>query len=131
MLTLTTLSTDAFDLINKRKHCLQYHFMEKRNNSCNWIWLNEYVLRPNRVCIKQIRFNIFLDFVDLYMANMVILFSDCWYENVKFPVGKTDIPKGDGCNVCSCNVDGSVTCGEESCGKWRIFTERYHYMCCC
>jgi len=29
VLTLTTLSTDAFDLINKRKHCLQYHFIEK------------------------------------------------------------------------------------------------------
>ena len=51
------------------------------------------------------------------MANMVILFSDCWYENVKFPVGKTDITEGDGCNVCSCNVDGAVACGQETCGK--------------
>ena len=89
--------------MNKRKHSLQNYFMEKAKQL---LQLNMTVeLRPNGLSIKQIRFNIFLECVDLYMANMVILFSDCWYENVNNPVGKTDITEGDGCNVCSCNVD--------------------------
>ena len=101
--------------MNKRKHSLQNYFMEKAKQL---LQLNMTVeLRPNGLSIKQIRFNIFLECVDLYMANMVILFSDCWYENVKYPVGKTDITEGDGCNVCSCNVDGAVACGQETCGK--------------
>jgi len=43
--------------------------------------------------------------------------SVCTYQGTEYKVGDKDIPAGDDCNVCTCNKDGTVECGDNICGK--------------
>ena len=40
----------------------------------------------------------------------------CIYPVTEYSVGDTAIPAGDDCNVCTCNDDGTVDCGDNICG---------------
>ena len=43
--------------------------------------------------------------------------SVCLYKGNEYSVGDNTIPAGDDCNVCTCNDDGNVLCGNDICGK--------------
>jgi len=43
--------------------------------------------------------------------------SVCTYKGIEYDVGDNTIPAGDDCNVCTCNDDGNVVCGNDICGK--------------
>ena len=43
--------------------------------------------------------------------------SVCTYQGNDYLVGDTTVPAGDDCNVCTCNDDGNVDCGDNICGK--------------
>ena len=44
--------------------------------------------------------------------------SVCTYQGIEYDVGDNTIPAGDHCNVCTCNDDGNVVCGNDICGKY-------------
>ena len=64
---------------------------------------------------------------NLYMTLMLHSFSPliiashsisvCLYQGTEYLVGDNTIPAGDDCNVCTCNDDGTIVCGNNICGK--------------
>jgi len=59
--------------------------------------------------------------VMLHSFSLLIIASHsisvCTYQGTVYDVGDTTIPAGDDCNVCTCNDDGNVVCGNDICGK--------------
>ena len=55
--------------------------------------------------------------------------SVCIYEGTEYDVGDNTIPAGDDCNVCTCNDDGNVDCGDNICGKKLYLIYRRKYAC--
>ena len=107
-------------------------------DDCNVCTCNDYgtVDCGNDICGKSICFiyrcKVACNFVlvstqHLYMLLMLHSFrllistyhsiSVCTYQGTEYDVGDNTIPAGDDCNVCTCNDDGYVVCGNDICGK--------------
>lgn len=50
--------------------------------------------------------------------HLLFTVKSCWSDGKEYPVGTTNIPKGDGCNTCTCQYDGSLSCTKVACGKY-------------
>jgi hypothetical protein len=49
-------------------------------------------------------------------VDVLLGFEECSLNGASYKAGDEAIPAGDGCNTCSCNADGTVTCTRKACG---------------
>ena len=50
-----------------------------------------------------------------------------WINGKEYAAGTTDIPKGDGCNTCVCENDGSYWCTKKICNQGMYPIPQYSY----
>ena len=61
---------------------------------------------------------------------MIVIFNSitggvqCWVNGISYAPGATGIPKGDGCNTCTCEASGNPWCTDVVCnGTFTLTTD--------